>query len=101
MTLRVVKKTIEAQDIAARLCNLPLVPQAGEDAIPMYSFARPARMLWQTVFERLIERGWSEEDAIAFLQSKGARHALDGVAGQMIEGVGKFIAANADKSYIR
>ena len=56
--------------------------------IPMYSFERPAYILWQAVFEGLQESGMTEAQAIDWLQSRLARHALDGVLGADLKTLG-------------
>lgn len=52
---------------------------------PMYSFNRPSHMLWNIIYNKLRERGWTEEEAKQWLQSKGPRWALDDKLGEAIE----------------
>lgn len=55
---------------------------------PMYSFERPAWILWQAVFEGLQDSGMSENQAFDWLASKRARWALDGVLGGSLRTMG-------------
>lgn len=57
-------------------------------------------MLWASVFEELVKAGWSEADAIAWLQSKGPRHVLDSDLSDKLAEVARWVAQNADRSYI-
>lgn len=85
------------RDISGDIGSLLVRP--AEPAIPMYSFDRPARMLWQCVYDGLIARGWSDADAIAWLQSRGPRHLLDGIAREWISDLADRVAGVADRSY--
>ena len=67
----------------------PLFPTEEPIEWPMYSYERPAYVLWQAIFERLVERGWSEEKAKNWLQSKEPRWALDGGLGERIAELGR------------
>lgn len=87
-----------ARDIAGDIGVL--FPIVAEAPVPMYSFDRPSSVFWQAVFDGLIHRGWSEADALAWLQSRGPRHALDGEYSTMIRRAGMALATVADKSYI-
>ena len=63
---------------------------AGPDpTIPMYSFARPATILWQGVYDAMRADGCTHEQAIGWLQSKGARWALDGALGDRLQELGR------------
>lgn len=57
--------------------------------IPMYSFERPAYILWQAIFTAMVEGGASEEQALAWLTSKDPRHALDGFLGDKLRELGE------------
>ncbi len=63
---------------------------------PMYSFDRPARMLWNAIGKRLTEKGWSENRVKEWLQSKSTRWALDGTLGDAIEALGRSYADKVD-----
>jgi predicted transcriptional regulator len=52
---------------------------------PMYSYARPASILWNAIANELHARGWSEAQIKEWLQSKEPRWALDGALGDAIE----------------
>lgn len=70
----------------------PLYPACGaEPKIPMFSFDRAAYTFWQGVFDSLIEKGLTEEQAIGWLQSKEARWALDGRAGDSLRDLGRSV----------
>ncbi len=57
--------------------------------IPMYSYERPAYILWQAVFEGMQEAGMTESQAIAWLQGKLSRWALDGALGEGLRTMGR------------
>lgn len=78
----------------------PLHERGTAPTVPMYSFDRPAYVLWQAVFDGLLQRGWSEASALAWLQSKGPRHMFDGDATNWVRFVGARIALTADSRYI-
>lgn len=66
----------------------PLLP-LDKPTILMYSFDRPARILWQAVFEAMIEQGCTEDQAIAWLKSKEPRWCLDGSLGNELKQIGR------------
>jgi hypothetical protein len=66
-------------------------------AWPMYSFERPATLLWNAIAAELNKLGWSDEEIKDWLQSKNPRWALDGELGTLIESLGKMYAANCTK----
>lgn len=45
---------------------------------PMYSFSRPAWIVWQAVYDGMLDNGFSHEKAMEVLASKHMRWALDG-----------------------
>ena len=45
---------------------------------PMYSFDRPAFVVWNAIAANLHARGWTDAEIKDWLQSKCARWALDG-----------------------
>lgn len=57
--------------------------------IPMYSYERPAYILWQAIFTSMVEGGATQEQAIEWLQSKDPRRALDGSLGDSLRSLGK------------
>ena len=66
----------------------------------MYSYDRPAYMLWNAIANVLINKGWTEDEIREWLQSKATRWALDGDLGEMIREVGEKYAeklSNSDK----
>jgi hypothetical protein len=65
----------------------------GAHEIPIYSYERPAYILWQAVFEGLIESGKTEAQAIEWLQSKSARWALDTDLGNDLRALGRAFGA--------
>lgn len=71
----------------------------GEAPIPMFSYNRVSAIFWQAFFETLLDRGYTQAEAVKWLQSKGARHALDQHAAMLIA-AGKCMALTADKSYL-
>ena len=81
---------IKTRDITADMCGL-----AGDRAIPMYSHERPSNLLWQAVYEGLVQSGMSHKQAVDWLQSKSPRWALDGDLGDKIEALGKEFGRHA------
>ena len=80
-------KTREVSDISADIG--PMAHHASiPTTIPMYAYARPASILWQAVFEGMIESGKTEKQAIEWLQSKGPRYCLDGTIGDQLRELG-------------
>ena len=74
------------QDITAAIG--PLYPNA-ETTIPMYSFDRPATILWQGVYDAMRADGCTHEQAVEWLQSKGPRRMLDGNLGEQLQELGR------------
>jgi hypothetical protein len=62
---------------------------------PMYSYGRPATILWNAIANRLHSKGWSEAQIKEWLQSKETRWALDGELGDALGAIG---AAWVDKN---
>lgn len=60
---------------------------------PMYSYSRPAYMLWNAIANGLIAKGWTEEQIKEWMQSKETRWALDGKLGDKILKLGEEYAA--------
>lgn len=54
---------------------------------PMYSFGRPAYILWNEIANALVKKGWTEDEIKYWLQSKDTRWALDWSLGDMIREV--------------
>jgi len=61
---------------------------------PMYSYERPAYMLWNAVAQGMVNSGMTEAKAIKWLQSKDARHALDGELGTALVKLGEQFGAS-------
>ena len=62
-------------------------------ASPMYSYSRPAYMLWNAIAHELRAAGWTEAEIATWLKSKSTRYALDGKLGDAIQALGKSYAA--------
>lgn len=72
----------------------PMFPEITQNAEwPMYSFDRPAMLLWQAIGKKLAEGGFRNDEIKAWLQSKGPRYALDGCLGENIARLGEHYAA--------
>jgi hypothetical protein len=61
--------------------------------VQMYSFTRPATLLWQGFYEGLRAKGMTHKQAIAELQCKSVRHMLDEKSGLIVQ-LGKKLAAS-------
>lgn len=59
---------------------------------PMYSFGRPAYILWNAIGEALTAKGWTEDQIRDWLQSKSPRWALDNDLGDTLRAIGKTYA---------
>lgn len=62
---------------------------ADSDAIPMYSYSRPAWTLWQAIIGELFQAGWTEREVQAYLQSRYPRWELDGELGERLRALGE------------
>lgn len=63
----------------------------------MYSFDRPASILWNAIAESLYERGWSDKEVETWLRSKATRWALDGTLGEKLIALGREYGKTASK----
>lgn len=95
---------MEHYGISVKIGPLWTLPGAGEKTdsregpeIPMYSYERPAYILWGGVYDGLRHRGWTDEEAREWLRSKHPRWELDGVLGDALESIGKLVATRAEK----
>jgi hypothetical protein len=63
----------------------PLYPEAIPNPCewPMYSFARPAYILWNAIAAELHAMKWTDTEIKAWLQAKDTRWALDGDLGDI------------------
>jgi hypothetical protein len=64
---------------------------------PMYSFSRPASILWNAIAAELNKKGWTDDEIREWLQSKRTRWALDGELGDKIRALGVEWAEKAEK----
>lgn len=71
----------EHRDITGDIGNLYA---NSSPSVPMYSFSRPAYLFWQGVYAQMIDKGYTHDAAIEFLQSKNARWMLDGFGQELI-----------------
>lgn len=60
---------------------------------PMYSYERPAYILWDAIANGLLQRGWKMNEIKDWLQSKSTRWALDSDLGGLLERLGADYAA--------
>ena len=79
----------------------PMFPEITAKAEwPMYSFDRPAHIVWNAIAKQLNAAGWSDHKIKEWLQSKSTRYALDGALGEALEAIGteygKRIAGEAN-----
>lgn len=63
----------------------PLFRKEADAAWPMYSYDRPAYIVWNAIAGDLYKSGWSDKRIKDWLQSKGPRWALDGELSAMLE----------------
>ena len=55
-----------------------------DDPWPMYSYERPAYMVWNAIGQFMADKGYTVEQIKEWMQSKNPRHDLDGYLGDMI-----------------
>jgi len=82
----------------------PLWPIKSGSDWPMYSYERPAYMVWNAIAETLHENhGWTEKQIKDWLQSKSPRWALDGHLGDILTKAAKKYAKviNSDPYWTR
>ena len=70
---------VEQYDCSWQIGQLGEVDKLTGEAFewPMFSFERPAEIVWCAIAKNLHSRGWSDEQIKAWLQSKNTRWALD------------------------
>ena len=78
---KIMKPKYEHTDITGEIGEL--FPSSDKPKYTMYSYSRPAYNFWQGFYDGLRKKGMTHEDAIAVLQSKAARHMLDGHADEV------------------
>lgn len=74
-----------------------LHPSTDKPEWPMYSYSRPAGMLWNALAAELNRKGWTDDEIREWLQSKHPRWALDGDLGDKLRDLGTEYAAKAEK----
>lgn len=78
-------------------CTAYIGPLESNAPWAMYSYDRPGNILWNAIAGKLYERGWSDEEIKAWLQSKEPRWSLDGELGEAIATLGKMYASQVTK----
>ena len=73
-------------------CTLWIGPFLSDAPWSMYSYERPASILWNAIAGEFYRNGWTDEEIKEWLQSKEARWALDGMLGEDIENLGREFA---------
>jgi hypothetical protein len=84
---------MENYDISGKIGNL--FNTNPEPEWPMYSYDRPASILWSAIAGKLHEAGWTDEQIKEWLQSKETRWALDGSLGDALRALGERFAIEA------
>jgi hypothetical protein len=59
------------------------------DAWPMYSYDRPAYMVWNVIGQYMADNGYTLEEIKWWMQSKNPRYELDGYLGDMLKETAK------------
>jgi len=67
----------------------PTVDRNDPNVWKMYSYERPASMVWNIIGQVMTNKGYPEEEIKAWFQSKSPRWALDGSLGDVLENVVK------------
>jgi hypothetical protein len=73
-------------------CTGEIGPFSSDAAWPMFSYERPAYIVWNAIAAALHARGWSDDEIKGWLQSKNARWALDGYLGDILIQIGTHYA---------
>jgi len=73
-------------------CTLRLGSLDSDAPWAMYSYERPANILWNAIAGELYRNGWSDDQIRDWLQSKGPRWSLDGDLGEALEELGRKVA---------
>jgi hypothetical protein len=73
-------------------CTDLIGPHDSDKPWPMYSYERPAYLVWNAIAGALHKRGWTDSQIKDWLQSKQARWALDGELGEAIQDLGDAYA---------
>lgn len=76
MTKLAQNSVCHVEDITSSIGEL--FPSSEPVKYTMYSYSRPAYLFWQGFYAGLRKNGATHKQAIAVLQSKAARHMLDG-----------------------
>jgi hypothetical protein len=93
-------KTSDDYDVSDKVGQLHGKDCWGNDPEwPMYSYDRPAYILWGAIAKNLHRRGWTDEQIKEWLQSKNTRWALDGDLGGILQELGDQWAADNIGSY--
>ena len=79
-------------------CTGHIGPFGSEALWPMYSFNRPAYIIWNAIAQELYANGWTDEQIKEWLQSKNPRWSLDAGLGRILEQVGRKFARDMLKS---
>jgi len=58
-----------------------------DDPWYMYSYERPADMVWNAIGQKMADMGFTVEQIKFWMQSKDPRHALDGSLGDLLKEV--------------
>lgn len=74
-----------------------LYPSTEKPEWPMYSYSRPAYVLWNAIAGELNRLGWTDDEIREWLQSKHPRWALDGSLGDKLRDLGIEYAAKLEK----
>jgi hypothetical protein len=74
------------------------LPERQDPEWPMFSFERPATILWDAIANGLHKRGWSEAEIKEWMQSKDPRWALDGSLGDAVYKLGLAYAKQCTKA---
>jgi hypothetical protein len=56
-----------------------------DDPWPMYSYSRPAYMVWNAIGQVMVDNGYSEAEIKEWMQSRNPRFSLDGTLGEAIQ----------------
>lgn len=65
--------------------SIEIGPLDSDRAVPMYSYERPASLFWQGVYDGLIARSMTHDQAMEWLQSKHARWILNSCGEELTE----------------
>jgi hypothetical protein len=71
-------------DASSHMGDLRMGEPSSPPEWPMYSYSRPAYMVWNAIGQAMVHKRYSVEQIKDWMQSKDPRYALDGSLGEAL-----------------